>query len=118
MKKDELIRFVSENANVAIRTAGDTINAVIEVITSALEKGDFISLISHRGFATELRDIELFETRCSIFCFELSALNFELFRFIRVRKLRGTAFNPQAAGSSPARRAIKIKGLNGLCHNP
>lgn len=39
MKKDELITFVSESADITKKSAGDAINAAIEGITSALEKG-------------------------------------------------------------------------------
>jgi nucleoid DNA-binding protein len=39
LKKDELITFVSENADITKKSAGGAINAVIEGITSALEKG-------------------------------------------------------------------------------
>ena len=50
MKKDELITFVSENADITKKSAGGAINAVIEGITSALEKGDSISLIGFGSF--------------------------------------------------------------------
>ena len=46
MKKDELIAIVSESADITKKSAGDAINAVIEGITSALEKGDSISKLS------------------------------------------------------------------------
>ena len=50
MKKDELITFVSESADITKKSAGDAINAAIEGITSALEKGDSISLIGFGSF--------------------------------------------------------------------
>ena len=50
MKKDELITFVSESAEITKKSAGDAINAAIEGITSALEKGDSISLIGFGSF--------------------------------------------------------------------
>ena len=50
MKKEELITFVSESADITKKSAEDTINAAIEGITSALEKGDSISLIGFGSF--------------------------------------------------------------------
>ena len=50
MKKDELITFVSESADITKKSAGDAINATIEGISSALEKGDSISLIGFGSF--------------------------------------------------------------------
>jgi DNA-binding protein HU-beta len=43
MKKDELIASVSKQAGITKKSAGEAVNAVIEGITSALEKGDNIS---------------------------------------------------------------------------
>jgi len=40
LKKDELITFVSESAEITKKSAGDAINAALEGIASALEKGD------------------------------------------------------------------------------
>ena len=50
MKKNDFVKFVAENGNVAIKTAGDAINATFEGIASALEKGDSISLIGFGSF--------------------------------------------------------------------
>ena len=50
MKKEELVALVSENADITKKSAGDAINAAIEGITSALEKGDSISLIGFGSF--------------------------------------------------------------------
>ena len=50
MKKEELVTFVSENADITKKSAGQAINAVLEGITSALEKGDSISLIGFGSF--------------------------------------------------------------------
>ena len=50
MKKEELITFVSDSADITKKSAGDAINAIIEGITSALEKGDSISLIGFGSF--------------------------------------------------------------------
>ncbi len=50
MKKEELVAFVSENADITKKSAGEAINAVLEGITSALEKGDSISLIGFGSF--------------------------------------------------------------------
>jgi len=50
MKKDELITFVSESADITKKSAGDAINAAIEGIASALEKGDSISLFGFGSF--------------------------------------------------------------------
>jgi DNA-binding protein HU-beta len=50
MKKDDLARFVSDNTSVNQKVAGETINALLEGISSALEKGDSISLIGFGSF--------------------------------------------------------------------
>jgi DNA-binding protein HU-beta len=50
MKRDDLVRLVSENADVTRKAAGETVNAVIEGIASGLEKGDSISLIGFGSF--------------------------------------------------------------------
>jgi DNA-binding protein HU-beta len=50
MKKDDLVTFVSEETNITRKAAGETINAVLEGISSALEKGDSISLIGFGSF--------------------------------------------------------------------
>jgi len=50
LKKDELITFVSESAEITKKSAGDAINAALEGIASALEKGDSISLIGFGSF--------------------------------------------------------------------
>ena len=52
MKKDDLAMFVSEKAGVSQKAAGKMINAVFEGISSALEKGDSISLIGFGSFKT------------------------------------------------------------------
>jgi len=50
MKKEELVAFVSESADITKKSAGEVVNAVLEGITSALEKGDSISLIGFGSF--------------------------------------------------------------------
>jgi DNA-binding protein HU-beta len=50
MKKEELVAFVSEKADITRKSAGEAVNAVLEGITSALEKGDSISLIGFGSF--------------------------------------------------------------------
>ena len=45
MKKDDLARFVSEKAGITVKAAGEAINAVMEGISSSLERGDSVSLI-------------------------------------------------------------------------
>ena len=50
MKKDELITFVSKRVDITKKSAGDAINAALEGIASALEKGDSISLIGFGSF--------------------------------------------------------------------
>jgi len=50
MKKDDLAIFVSEKAGVTQKAAGETINAVLEGIFSALEKGGSVSLIGFGNF--------------------------------------------------------------------
>ena len=50
MKKEELIAFVSGRATMSKKFAGNAVNAVIEGITSALEKGDSISFPGFGSF--------------------------------------------------------------------
>ena len=50
MKKDELVGLVSESAAITKKSAGEAVNAVIDAITSALEKGDSISLVGLGSF--------------------------------------------------------------------
>ena len=50
MKKEELVAFVSENADITKKSTGEAVNAVLEGITSALEKGDSISLTGFGSF--------------------------------------------------------------------
>jgi DNA-binding protein HU-beta len=50
MKKDDLAEFVAEKTAVSKKAAGEIINAVLEGISSALEKGDSISLIGFGSF--------------------------------------------------------------------
>ena len=50
MKKNDFVKLVAENGNVAIKTAGDAINATFEGIASALEKGDSISFPGFGSF--------------------------------------------------------------------
>jgi DNA-binding protein HU-beta len=45
-----LITFVSKSANITKQSAGDAINAAIGGITSALEKGESISLTGFGSF--------------------------------------------------------------------
>lgn len=50
MKKEDLARFVSDKAGITQKAAGETVNAVLEGISSALEKGDSVSLIGFGSF--------------------------------------------------------------------
>jgi len=50
MKKEELVAFVSESADITKKSTGEAINAVLEGIISALEKGDSISLTGFGSF--------------------------------------------------------------------
>ncbi len=50
MKKEELITLVSKSADITKKSAGEAVNTVFEGITSALEKGDYISLIGFGSF--------------------------------------------------------------------
>ena len=50
MKKEELIPLVSESADITKKSAGEAVNTVFEGIASALEKGDYISLIGFGSF--------------------------------------------------------------------
>jgi DNA-binding protein HU-beta len=50
MKKEELITLVSKSADITKKSAGEAVNTVFEGIASALEKGDYISLIGFGSF--------------------------------------------------------------------
>jgi len=50
MKKEELVALVSEGAGITKKEAGEALNAVLEGISTTLEKGDSISLIGFGGF--------------------------------------------------------------------
>jgi len=50
MKKDELVAFVSDRADITKKSAGEAVNAVVEGIASALENGDSISLPGFGSF--------------------------------------------------------------------
>jgi DNA-binding protein HU-beta len=50
MKKEGLVAFVSESTDISKKSAGEAVNAVLEGIASALEKGDSISLIGFGSF--------------------------------------------------------------------
>jgi DNA-binding protein HU-beta len=50
MKKDDLVRFVSQKAGVTQKAAGEAIEAVVEGISSALQQGDAVSLIGFGSF--------------------------------------------------------------------
>jgi DNA-binding protein HU-beta len=45
-----LVTFVSEEANITRKAAGETIGAILEGIASGLEKGDSVSLIGFGSF--------------------------------------------------------------------
>jgi len=49
MKKEDLARHVSNKAGITQKAAGEAVNAILEGISSALEKKDSVSLI---GFGT------------------------------------------------------------------
>lgn len=50
MNKEGLVRFVSDKAGITQKAAGETVDAVLEGISSALEKGDSLSLIGFGSF--------------------------------------------------------------------
>jgi DNA-binding protein HU-beta len=50
MKKEDLLKFVSEEAGIPRKSADGAIKAVFGGIASALEKGDSISLIGFGSF--------------------------------------------------------------------
>ena len=50
MRKEELVKFVSEQADITNAATGKAVNAVFEGISSALEKGDSISIIGFGSF--------------------------------------------------------------------
>ncbi len=50
MKKDDLVRLVSEQAGITRKAAGEALNAVIESISATLEKGDAISFVGFGSF--------------------------------------------------------------------
>lgn len=50
MKKDELVALVSEQAGLTKKSASGAVDALIQVIMSALEKGDAISFPGFGNF--------------------------------------------------------------------
>jgi DNA-binding protein HU-beta len=50
MKKEELVTFVSEKANITKKSASEAVNAVLEGIAYTLEKGGSISLVGFGNF--------------------------------------------------------------------
>jgi len=50
MKKEDLARLVSDEAGITQKAAGQTVDTVIEGISSALEKGDSVSLLGFGSF--------------------------------------------------------------------
>ena len=50
MKKEDLLRFVADKAGITQKAAGEAVNAVLEGISSALERGDSVSLIGFGSF--------------------------------------------------------------------
>jgi DNA-binding protein HU-beta len=44
------LRFLSDKADITQKAAGETVNAVLEGISSALRRGDSVSLIDFGGF--------------------------------------------------------------------
>lgn len=50
MKKEDLVGLVSDKAGITRKAAGETMNAVLEGISSALEKGDSVSLVGFGSF--------------------------------------------------------------------
>jgi DNA-binding protein HU-beta len=50
MNKEDVVKSVSEEAGISKKAAGDALNAVIECISSTLEKGDSFSLVGFGGF--------------------------------------------------------------------
>ena len=55
MKKEDLVRFVADKAGITQKAAGEAVNAVLEGISSALEKGDSVSLIGFGSFKVSER---------------------------------------------------------------
>ena len=50
MNKQDLVKLVSEKAGISKKAAGQAQKAVIEAFSSALEKGDSISLVGFGSF--------------------------------------------------------------------
>ena len=50
MNKEDLVKLVSERADITRKAAGEALDTVIEGISSALENGDSISLIGFGSF--------------------------------------------------------------------
>ncbi len=50
MKKDDLARFVSDKTSITQKVAAEAVNAVLEGISSALERKDSVSLIGFGNF--------------------------------------------------------------------
>lgn len=50
MNKEDLVKLVSERADITRKAAGEALDTVIEGISSTLENGDSISLIGFGSF--------------------------------------------------------------------
>jgi DNA-binding protein HU-beta len=50
MKKEDLARLVSDEAGITQKAGGQMVDTVIEGISSALEKGDSVSLLGFGSF--------------------------------------------------------------------
>ena len=50
MNKEDLVKLVSERADITRKAAGKALDTVIEGISSALENGDSISLVGFGSF--------------------------------------------------------------------
>lgn len=55
MNKNELVRAVAEKSELTIRDADAAVNAVVEVITNALQEGDKVQLVGFGTFEVKKR---------------------------------------------------------------
>jgi len=55
MSREELIAKIAEQAEISKKAAGIALNAVLEGITAALEKGDKVTLVGFGTFAVSQR---------------------------------------------------------------
>lgn len=55
MTKDQLVEMMAQKADISKKAAGDALDAFVEAVTSALQKGDKLALTGFGTFSTSKR---------------------------------------------------------------